>query len=41
LQTSLENNTNAVIDISQKSNGIYFLKITSDKGTKVEKIVKE
>ncbi len=41
LQTSLENNTNAVIDISQKPNGIYFLKITSDKGSKVAKIVKE
>lgn len=41
LQTSLENNANAVIDISQKSNGIYFLKITSEKGSKVEKIVKE
>ncbi len=41
LQTTLENTPNAVIDISQKSNGIYFLKITSDKGSKVAKIVKE
>ncbi len=41
LQTSIENNTNAVIDISQKTTGIYFLKITSDKGTKIEKIIKE
>ncbi|MES2747316.1 MAG: T9SS type A sorting domain-containing protein [Bacteroidota bacterium] len=41
LQTTLENTTNAIIDISQKSQGIYFLKITSDVGSKVEKIIKE
>lgn len=41
LQTSTENNTSAVLDISQKSSGIYFLKITSDNGSKIEKIIKE
>lgn len=41
LQTSIENKTSAVIDISEKTTGIYFLKITSDKGTKVEKIIKK
>lgn len=41
LQTKLENNVNSKIDITNKQNGIYFLKITSDKGSKVEKIVKE
>ncbi len=30
-----------VIDISNKTNGIYFLKITTDKGSKIEKIIKE
>ena len=41
LQTTLENNTDVLLDISEKSNGIYFLKITSEKGIKVERIVKE
>ncbi|MES2747315.1 MAG: T9SS type A sorting domain-containing protein, partial [Bacteroidota bacterium] len=40
LQTTMENTTNTIIDISQKSNGVYFLKITTDKGSKVEKIIK-
>ena len=30
-----------VIDISDKTNGIYFLKINTENGSKVEKIVKE
>ena len=29
------------LDISNKTNGIYFLKITTDKGSKIEKIIKE
>ena len=29
------------IDISEKANGIYFLKITTEKGSKVEKVIKE
>jgi Leucine-rich repeat (LRR) protein len=29
------------LDISDKSNGIYFLKITTEKGSKIEKIIKE
>ncbi len=41
LETLLENATNATIDISGKANGIYFLKIKTEKGSKVEKIVKE
>ncbi len=41
LQTSIENTSNTIIDISEKSNGVYFLKITSNNGSKVEKIVKE
>lgn len=38
LETVLNNNT---IDLADKTNGIYFLKITSEKGSKVEKVVKE
>jgi hypothetical protein len=41
LLTKLINETNSSIDITDKSNGIYFLKITSDKGIKVEKVIKE
>lgn len=29
------------LDISEKTNGIYFLKITTEKGSKVEKVAKE
>lgn len=41
LLTKLINETNSSIDITDKSIGIYFLKITSDKGIKVEKVIKE
>jgi hypothetical protein len=41
LQTNLQESTNSTMDLTQRSAGIYFLKITSDKGQKVEKIVKE
>lgn len=39
LQTILGNQK--VLDITDKANGIYFLKITTEKGSKVEKIIKE
>ena len=41
LETDLNDTTNAVLDISSKQNGIYFLKITSENGSKVEKIMKK
>ena len=41
LQTQIIDNQSSTLDISEKSNGIYFLKVTTDKGIKVEKIVKE
>ncbi|WP_396146656.1 T9SS type A sorting domain-containing protein [Flavobacterium sp.] len=41
LQTKLTDEISSSIDISDKSKGIYFLKVTSDKGIKVERIVKE
>ncbi len=41
IETRLES-TNAVkLDISDKANGIYFLRITTEEGKKVEKLVKE
>ncbi|UPT71355.1 MAG: T9SS type A sorting domain-containing protein [Flavobacterium sp. JAD_PAG50586_2] len=41
LQTNLINGNQASIDISTHSNGIYFVKIISDNGIKVQKIVKD
>lgn len=41
LETSIENSTTSKLDISEKQNGIYFLKINTENGSKVEKIVKE
>jgi Leucine-rich repeat (LRR) protein len=41
LETEITEKNKVVFDISSKQNGIYFLKITSEKGSKVEKIVKE
>jgi Leucine-rich repeat (LRR) protein len=38
LQTILNANN---LDLSDKTNGIYFLKITTEKGSKIEKVVKE
>lgn len=41
LQTNLQDSTTSRIDFTQRCAGIYFVKITSDKGQKVEKIVKK
>ena len=41
LQTDIVNETSKVIDISDKQNGVYFIKVTTDKGIKVEKVMKE
>lgn len=41
LETKLVDDTKTTINISEKTSGIYLLKITSDNGSKVEKIVKE
>ncbi|MFT3795667.1 leucine-rich repeat domain-containing protein [Flavobacterium sp.] len=41
LQHSIENNSEISLDISGKANGIYFLKVTTEKGNKIEKIIKE
>jgi len=41
LQTSVVNNTTSVLDISSRTSGMYFLKITTDKGISLEKVIKE
>ena len=41
LETKLVDQVKTTINLSEKTNGIYFLKITSDTGSKVERIVKE
>lgn len=41
LQTNLVNENQTTLNISNNSNGIYFIKVISDKGIAVQKIVKE
>jgi len=41
LQTVLENKKESILNIASQSTGIYFLKINTEKGSKVEKIIKE
>jgi uncharacterized repeat protein (TIGR01451 family) len=41
LQTNLQDDATAKLDLSQRAEGIYFVKITSDKGQRVEKVVKK
>ncbi|WP_417365267.1 T9SS type A sorting domain-containing protein [Flavobacterium beibuense] len=41
LQTVMPNDVQVTIDIAMRAKGIYFLKVTSDKGVKVEKVIKE
>jgi len=41
LQTNLTNSDKVTMDITERLNGVYFLKITSESGQKVERIVKE
>ena len=40
LEKRFENSDTVTIDLSSRDNGIYFLKITSEKGSSVEKVVK-
>lgn len=41
LQRKIEDKTNSALDISDKANGLYFLRITTEAGIKVEKIIKK
>lgn len=41
LQATTEHKNTASLDISDKPNGIYFIRITTENGSKVEKLVKE
>jgi len=41
LQSNIVNDTTAVIDLSSQSKGIYFVKVITDNGIKVEKLVKQ
>ena len=41
LQTQITNNREVKIDLSSRSDGIYFVKIQTEKGIKVEKIIKQ
>jgi hypothetical protein len=41
LQTKLINENASTLEITAQSAGVYFIKVTTDKGIKVEKMVKE
>lgn len=41
LQTSLSNDTNTVLDLTQRTKGMYFIKVISEAGVKVEKLIKK
>ena len=41
LQTAIQNDTTSQFDISGKPNGLYFIRITTDGGKKIEKLIKE
>jgi Leucine-rich repeat (LRR) protein len=41
LQTRILNDTNTTIDLTQRTKGLYFIKIISDAGINVEKLIKE
>ncbi|RZJ27377.1 MAG: T9SS type A sorting domain-containing protein, partial [Flavobacterium sp.] len=41
LQTSIESQTAASIDFTSKTAGVYFVKVATGKGTKVQKIIKQ
>ncbi|MBF4515642.1 T9SS type A sorting domain-containing protein [Flavobacterium sp. ANB] len=41
LQTKIEDNNSTQLNISDKANGLYFIRITTEKGSKVEKVIKE
>jgi len=41
IETAVANDTNVLFSLGKNSNGVYFVKIYTDKGVKVEKIIKE
>ena len=41
LQTTANHSDMLILDISDRQNGLYFIKITTEKGVKVEKIIKK
>lgn len=41
LQTQLVNDVHSELNVSSRAKGMYFIKINTDKGSKVEKLVKE
>lgn len=41
LQTVIEDKSTSVLNISSKANGVYFVKVTTEKGTSVQKLLKD
>lgn len=40
IQTAIDNKQQVRLDLSSQSNGIYFIRITTEKGKRVEKVIK-
>lgn len=41
LQTRISENQNETIDLTSKASGVYFVKIATEKGAKIEKVIKK
>lgn len=41
LETDFTNENNVTLDVSSRAAGIYFVKIITEKGMKVEKLIRE
>jgi hypothetical protein len=41
LQSAAVNDSNVKLDLTQRASGMYFVKVKTEAGAKVEKIVKE
>ena len=41
LQTALVNGTEATLNLNNRAAGVYFVKVTTEKGVKVEKVINE
>lgn len=41
IQTKVSNQTSENVDISNFTNGVYFVKVKTENGEKIEKLVKE
>jgi len=41
MQTILENDTQSSVEFTGKTTGVYLVKVTTDNGVKIQKVIKE